>query len=240
MVSSRSSTTTESPARSSSRAHTTPANPAPIMTIGRPSRRISLSTLPLLCLCTHYAMMVPAPCPSFVDRGTISSGISRTGKCMLTMTRRRRAEGDEMRIGIVGAGNIGSNVARLWANAGHQVMLSFSRDPQSLESVATDIGDQASAGNPRQAVEFGDVVLLSVPWPVIDEALAQMGSLVQKIVIDTTNQFGPGGVQQLPNGMSAAEYNARRMPGAQLVKSYNTLTAGFLASSAGATGPDRI
>jgi 8-hydroxy-5-deazaflavin:NADPH oxidoreductase len=79
-----------------------------------------------------------------------------------------------------------------------------------------------------------------VPWRTIDAALAQASSLAGKIVIDTTNQFGPSGVVELPGGMSAAEYNAQRMPGARPVKAYNTLTAGFQAESAGRTGPDRV
>ena len=145
-----------------------------------------------------------------------------------------------MNIGIIGAGHIGSNVARLYARAGHRVLVSFSRDPGSLQSLARELGDGARAGTPREAAEFGDVVMLSVPWSVIDDAVAQAGALTGKVVIDTTNQFGQGGVVQLPGGMSAAEYNARRMPSARLVKAYNTLTAGFQAEAAGRTGPDRI
>jgi predicted dinucleotide-binding enzyme len=145
-----------------------------------------------------------------------------------------------MKIGIIGAGNIGGNAARLWARAGHQVLLSFSRDPSALAALARELGNGARAGTPREAVEEGDVVLLSVPWSVIPLALEQAGSLDGKVVIDTTNQFGRGGVELPPNGMSAAEFNARRMPGARPVKSYNTLTAGYQAEAAGRSGTDRI
>jgi predicted dinucleotide-binding enzyme len=145
-----------------------------------------------------------------------------------------------MRIGIIGPGRIGSNAARWYAQAGHDVMLSFSRDPAALQALAQEIGSKAQVGTPRDAAEFGEVVMLSVPWTVIDEALEQTGPLSGKIVIDTTNHFGPGGVQDLPAGMSAAEVNAGRMPGARLVKSYNTLTSTFQAEAAGRTGPQRI
>jgi hypothetical protein len=80
-------------------------------------------------------------------------------------------------------------------------------------------------------------VVLSVPWAVIDEALAQAGSLDGKIVVDTTNQYGPGGP---PKDMSAAEFNQRRIPGSRLVKAYNTLTAGLQAEAAGRSGPERV
>jgi predicted dinucleotide-binding enzyme len=145
-----------------------------------------------------------------------------------------------MKIGIIGSGHIGGNAGRLFARAGHEVLFSFSRDPQTLADAAAAAGPLARTGTPREAVEFGAIVMLSVPWGVIDEALAQAGSLDGTIVIDTTNQFSQGGVVALPGGISAAVYNQRRMPGARLVKAYNTLTAGFQAAAAGRSGPDRV
>jgi 8-hydroxy-5-deazaflavin:NADPH oxidoreductase len=143
-----------------------------------------------------------------------------------------------MKIGVIGAGRIGGNAARLFAAAGHDVLLSFSRDPERLDEQAAAVGARASTGTARDAAQFGDVVMLSVPWSAIPEALDQAGPLDGKIVIDTTNQFGPGGAQQLPGGATAAQYNQRRMPGARLVKSFNTLTSGFQASAAGRTPPE--
>ncbi len=139
---------------------------------------------------------------------------------------------------MVGAGRIGGNAARLSAVAGHQVMVSFSRDESRLRALAEDIGGRSGA--PREAAEFGEVVMLSVPWPLIDDILGQIGPLDGKVVIDTTNHFGRGGLEALPEGMTAAQLNQRRMPGARLVKAYNTLTAGFQAEAAGRTGPDRV
>jgi predicted dinucleotide-binding enzyme len=140
-----------------------------------------------------------------------------------------------MKIGVIGAGRIGGNAARLFAAAGHDVLLSFSRDPGRLDEQAAAIGARASTGSARDAAQFGDIVMLSVPWSAIPEALDQAGPLDGKIVIDTTNQFGPGGAQRLPGGVTAAQYNQQRMPGALLVKSFNTLTSGFQASQAGRT-----
>ena len=95
-----------------------------------------------------------------------------------------------MRIGIVGAGRIGGNCAAQFAKGGHEVKLSFSRDPSRLEALAAEIGKRATVGTPAEAAEFGEVVVLSVPWDLIDEAIEQAGSLDGKIVIDTTNQYG--------------------------------------------------
>ena len=143
-----------------------------------------------------------------------------------------------MRIGIIGAGRIGGNAARLLAGAGHEVKLSFARDPRKLADLASEIGERASTGSPAEAAEFGQVVVLSVPWGTIDDALGQAGSLAGKIVIDTTNQFGPG--PKPPEGQTAAQLNAARMPGARYTKSFNTLTSAFQAAAAGRTGPDRV
>jgi predicted dinucleotide-binding enzyme len=144
-----------------------------------------------------------------------------------------------MKIGVIGAGRIGGNAARLLAAAGHEVLLSFSRDPGRLREQADAIGERARAGTVREAAEFGEVVLLSVPWRRIPDALRQAGSLEGKIVIDTTNQYGADGLERLPDGQTAAQLNQQRMPGARLVKSLNTLTSGFQASEAGREPEER-
>ena len=142
-----------------------------------------------------------------------------------------------MKIGVIGAGRIGGNAARLLAQAGHEVLVSYSRDPDKLAALAQDIG--ARAGTPREAVQFGEVVILSVPWRLIDDVVAEAGPFDGRIVIDTTNQFGAGGLEDLGD-RTAAQINAERLPGARYTKAFNTLTSGFQAEAAGRTGPDRV
>ena len=142
-----------------------------------------------------------------------------------------------MRIGVIGAGRIGGGIARLLARAGHEVLLSFSRDSERLRAQAEEVG--AQPGTPAEAAAFGDVVVLAVPWPAIDEAIAQAGSLDGKVVIDTTNPFGSGG-WEIPEGRTSTQVNQERLPGARLVKSFNTLTAAFQQEAAGRTGPERV
>jgi len=148
------------------------------------------------------------------------------------------------RIGIIGSGHIGGNIARFLAGAGHDVFVSFSTDQAKLEKLAAETGGQATA--PDEAAAHGEVVVLSVPWGMVDTAVAQAGgpaALAGKIVIDTTNQFGQVegrfGVLDL-GGKSAAETNAAKAPGATWVKAFNTLTAGFQATAAGRRGADRV
>jgi predicted dinucleotide-binding enzyme len=148
-----------------------------------------------------------------------------------------------VRVGVIGAGRIGGNAGRLFSRAGHEVLFSFSRDRAKLEALAKEAG--GVAGTPAEAARFGEVVMLSVPWALVDEALEVAGPLDGKVLIDTTNQFGRNengnfGVLRLPDGLSAAAYNARRAEDARLVKAYNTMTAGFQAEAAGRTGPDRV
>ena len=144
-----------------------------------------------------------------------------------------------MKIGIIGSGRIGATVGTFWAKAGHSVLFS-SRHPEQLTELAKEAGPHTRTGSIQEAAEFGEVVLLSVPWGAVEEILATVGSLHGKIVIDTTNQYAAGGVQQLPGGISALEFNARRIKDARLVKAYNTLTSGFLAASAGRNGQSRV
>lgn len=143
-----------------------------------------------------------------------------------------------MKIGIVGSGNIGGTVGRLWAQAGHVVVFSFSRDPAKRRDLADSAGNDALAGTPEQAAHFGEVVLFAPPWPVAEEAIAQAGSLAGRVVVDTTNPYGPG--MPLDGPASAGEEVAKRMPGARLVKAYNTLPAATLQSESGRPPGDRL
>jgi predicted dinucleotide-binding enzyme len=143
-----------------------------------------------------------------------------------------------MKIGVIGAGRIGGNCARQAVKGGHEVMLSFARDRSKLEALAAELGERAAVGSPQEAAQFAEIVILSVPWGAIDEALGQAGSLDRKIVVDTTNQFGPGA--KPASGQTAASFNATRMPGARYTKSFNTLTSGFQAEAADRTGEDQV
>jgi 8-hydroxy-5-deazaflavin:NADPH oxidoreductase len=130
-----------------------------------------------------------------------------------------------MHIGILGSGRIGSNVGERLARAGHEVVFSGSRSAQKLDELARNL-PQASAASPPEAVAMTDAIVFAVPWAQIDDVLRQAGPFGDRIVIDTTNQFGPRGVERL-NGVSALVRNARRMPGARVAKAFNTYTSGF-------------
>src|SRR4029450_12526005 len=94
-----------------------------------------------------------------------------------------------MRIGIIGAGMIGSTLAQLWVDAGHEVRLA-SRHPEQLRELVARLGKLASAGTPLDAAGFGDVAMLTVPLKAVpDLAVDVRSSLSGKVVLDTGNAY---------------------------------------------------
>lgn len=128
-------------------------------------------------------------------------------------------------IGIIGSGKIGSGLGRLWAAKGHSVLFSFSRDQKKLDHLAKS-NPNAKAGTPAEAVSSSDIILLSVGYGMIREALAQAGPIRDKIIIDCTNPVKPD-LSGLSVGLttSAAEEIADLVPGARVVKAFNTVFA---------------
>ncbi|NJL60893.1 MAG: NAD(P)-binding domain-containing protein [Methylacidiphilales bacterium] len=88
-----------------------------------------------------------------------------------------------MKIGIIGAGNIGTYLGKIWAAKGHQILFSYGRDKAYLQSLAESIGLNARAGTPTDAVKFGDVVMITVPSEAVENALSSVGSLANKIIL---------------------------------------------------------
>jgi 8-hydroxy-5-deazaflavin:NADPH oxidoreductase len=123
----------------------------------------------------------------------------------------------QMKIGVIGAGNVGTAIARRLVPRGHQVMLSYSRDLAQLRAKGAAYG--ATTGTPAEAGRFADVVALAVPWSSIDDALKQAGDLSSKLIWDCTNALKPD-LSGLAIGTttSASEVIQERVPGAKVVK----------------------
>jgi predicted dinucleotide-binding enzyme len=128
-----------------------------------------------------------------------------------------------MKIGIIGAGRMGTTLARLFVAAGHEVKLANSRGPDSLRQLVVDLGPTASAGTTAEAVAFGDVVVLATQWRNNADALAGLGPWNGKILIDTTNnRYGPGPDDVFDlGGRGSSEVVADLVPGARVVKAFN-------------------
>ena len=144
-----------------------------------------------------------------------------------------------MNIGVVGAGHIGGTAARLFARAGHPVTVSNSRGPASLAPLVASIGSNAKATTSEDAVKFGDAVLLALPYRKVDQ-LPAVSLFAGKIVIDAMNPYsGVGRVMDLGDSTSSEEV-AKRLPGARLVKAFNTMGWNTLASGSRPGYEDRL
>jgi len=142
-----------------------------------------------------------------------------------------------MKIGILGSGHIGSTLGRYWARAGHVVFFS-SRHPNDLQKLAKEAGSGAQAGTLEEAARFGDVLLLAIPWRN-RESLPNAGLFSGKVVIDAMNPYTAfGSVIDLGDSSSSEEV-ATLLPGARLVKAFNTMAFQDLKRGAFRTGKDR-
>jgi 8-hydroxy-5-deazaflavin:NADPH oxidoreductase len=142
-----------------------------------------------------------------------------------------------MKIGVIGAGGIGGTIGTLWAKAGHDVLFS-SRNPEKLADLVAAAGATARAGTVLEAAVFTDVILLAVYYWTMDEALAAAGTLNGKILIDATNPYriNNGRIHRVPDASSGLEL-AAKVPGAKVVKAYNTLPTATFANEAHRADP---
>ena len=128
-----------------------------------------------------------------------------------------------MNIGILGAGNIGATAAKLFSQAGHQVRIANSRGPRSLEAAATQLGEHVRAATPEDAVAFGDIVLIAVPWSHKEDAVPDAGPYDDKIVIDAMNPYTEDFELEDLGDRTSSEITKTLVPGARLVKAFNTI-----------------
>ena len=128
-----------------------------------------------------------------------------------------------MKIGIIGTGKMGSHLAQRWVAKGHEIMFG-SRTPDKAVDLAKQVGKNATGGSMAAAAEFGEVVVLAVPWRAAKEVAAALGSLEGKTLIDITNPLLPemAGLDT-EIGTSAAEQIAEWAEGANVVKAFNTI-----------------
>jgi predicted dinucleotide-binding enzyme len=136
-----------------------------------------------------------------------------------------------MNIGIIGTGNMGLALGRLWVSKGHAVFFG-SHDPDRALLLGHEIGVMASGGTIAQAAKFGSVVLLALRWDAVPSALKAAGPLWGKIIVDCTNPMNSDWTQ-LAAGLtsSGAEWIAELAPDSKVVKAFNHVHAQIIQSS---------
>jgi 8-hydroxy-5-deazaflavin:NADPH oxidoreductase len=129
-----------------------------------------------------------------------------------------------MKIGIIGAGHIGANAARLFIKAGHKVAIANSRGPETLQDLMAELGAKAQAVTVEEAAKFGDVVFVSIPLGKYRELPPE--PFYGKIVIDSNNYYPDrdGNIAELEsNETTSSELLENHLKGARIVKGFNTI-----------------
>ncbi|CAI9410294.1 NADPH-dependent F420 reductase [Nocardioides sp. T2.26MG-1] len=144
-------------------------------------------------------------------------------------------------IGLIGSGNIGGALAHLTVTAGHDVVLSNSRGPETLADLAAELGPRARAGTPQEAAEAGDLVVVTIPLKAYRSVPVE--PLRGKVVIDTNNYYPQrdGHIAELDDeSTTTAELLQAHLPDSKVVKAFNNIYAGFLGLLARPAGdPER-
>ncbi len=147
-----------------------------------------------------------------------------------------------MKIGIIGAGKIGGTLARLFAQAGHEVAISNSRGPDTLAELVDEIGHGVQAMTVADAAAFGDVVVVSIPLRAYRDVPVK--ETAGKIVVDTNNYY-PNRDGQIPelddDSTTSTELLQAHLPDARVVKAFNAIMWKHLGNDGRPSGdPERL
>lgn len=126
-----------------------------------------------------------------------------------------------MTIGIIGAGNIGSTAAQHFTDAGHEVMVSNSREPETLADLVDDLGSNAQAGTPTEAAAFGEVVMEAIPFGAYEDLPTDV--LADTIVISASNYYPLRDGAVPLEGQTHTELIADYLSDATVIKAFNTM-----------------
>jgi predicted dinucleotide-binding enzyme len=136
-----------------------------------------------------------------------------------------------MKIGVIGAGNVGGTLGRKWVAKGHEVVFGVRHpDDDKTRELVRAAGPNARAATVGEAAAFGEVVVLATPWPATEAAVRAAGDLTGKVVIDCTNPLKPdlSGLE-VGHTTSGAEMVAGWAKGARVFKAFNTTGANVMA-----------
>jgi hypothetical protein len=151
----------------------------------------------------------------------------------LLFAKATAAADGKVKIGVIGSGNVGAALGRVWANAGHQVMFS-SRNLDHDKQLAAGIGANAHAGTPSEAAAFGEVLLFAVPYGALPELGKTLGGSIKgKVVIDACNPFPQrdGEIANRAREKGAGYVSAELLPGARIVRAFNAVGAGRMGQA---------
>lgn len=146
-----------------------------------------------------------------------------------------QAMADTLKISVIGAGKVGGTLGTLWVKAGHEVMFS-SRHPEELTDLVKSAGPTARAGSISEAAQWGDVIVLSVPYGAMPALSRQIkDALAGKVVLSASNPFSGRdaevGRKALEQGVALADQ--QYLPGVHLVRAFNAIGYASMNSQSG-------
>lgn len=145
-----------------------------------------------------------------------------------------------MTYAIIGSGAIGSALARQFARSAIDVLIANSRGPESLAGLVAEFGPHVTAATLPHALK-ADTVILAVPFTAVDEAVQGAAQWNGRIVVDATNAIDfPAFTPKDLGGRPSTAVIAEKVPGARVVKAFNTLPAAVLASDPTQDGGRRV
>ncbi len=178
---------------------------------------------------------------NFLNRRTVltAGGALMLGTAFGSAELRAQTNGGKQPIGTIGAGHIGSTIGGLWVKNGHKVLFS-SRHPEELKDLVAGLGPLAQVGTVDQAIAFGDVVLLTVPYGAIPQiGRDHAADLKGKIVLDTCNAVAArdGAVADEVEANGIGVTSQKYLPGTRLVRAFNTMSYKIFANEANRSDP---
>lgn len=150
-----------------------------------------------------------------------------------------RSQSAPLKIGVIGAGHIGSTIGGLWVKAGHPVMFA-SRHPEELKDLVTGLGTLAQAGTVEQAVAFGDVAFIAVPYGAVPQIGRDFGkALAGKVLIDADNAVAnrDGAIADEVERDGIGVTTQKYFPDARVVRAFNTMSYTIFAREAHRADP---
>jgi 8-hydroxy-5-deazaflavin:NADPH oxidoreductase len=155
---------------------------------------------------------------------TIGAALARTGDITMTYA-------------IIGTGNVGTALARLFSRAGIEVSIANTRGPETIQPLVKELGNTVTARTLEDALE-ADIVFLAIPFVAVEKFARIRKDWSGKIVIDATNAYGVS--PEVLAGRLSSDIVAKAVPGAAVVKAFNQLPAGVLSRDPSQDGGRRV